>query len=199
MDTKKNANNFSAKNIVIVVLFIIILGLGYFLYTYKKEIDNIPDLQASISEKTNSIIALESSLSSATARENSLKSSLESSLSSATAREGSLKIALDKVIKSKDGDISDLQASIRDLTANANNYKKLCYYLLINEFSKNKMLDENDMKNIKNNYGSTDLYFMRDKYIPLIKEFTKDMNVSYGKFELTEKVILDAIKNTEKK
>lgn len=181
---KKNANNFSAKDIVIAFFFIIILGLVYFLYTYKKELD---DLQASISEKTNSIIALESRLSSATA-----------SLNSALLDTASLKSALlerDGVIKFKDD-------SIRDLTANVTNYKKLCYYLLINEFVEKKMLNGNDIQTYyENNYGKkgdSDLYFIRDKYIPLIKEFTKNMNVSYEKFAFLEKVILDAIKNKEK-
>ena len=143
MDTK-NANNPSTKDNVIAFFFIIILVLGYFLYTYKTELENV---------KNNG--------------------------------------------NSRGSEASGTNKNI-DF-----DYKKLCYYLLINEFVKNKMLDKNNIKTYyENNYGKegdSDLYFIRDNYIPLIKEFAKDMNVSYEKFAFLEKVILDAIKNKEKK
>jgi len=92
------------------------------------------------------------------------------------------------------------------MSANKNtiDYKKLCYYLLASEFQKDNSVSAADKTVLKTyfekNYGKDlDLYFIRDAYIPLIKEFTNDTKISYKTFKAFEDIILEGIKQKEKK
>lgn len=84
-----------------------------------------------------------------------------------------------------------------------NDYKKLCYYLLSSEFMKDNSISTAD-KNALKTYNERihgkdlDLYFIRDSYIPLIKEFTTETKMSYTKFKSFEDIILEAIKQKQK-
>jgi hypothetical protein len=96
--------------------------------------------------------------------------------------------------------------SANTVSANINtiNYKKLCYYLLSAEFMKDNSIstaDKNALKTYSDrNFGKDlDLYFIRDSYIPLIKEFTTETKMSYDKFKGFENIILEGIKQKEKR
>ncbi len=96
--------------------------------------------------------------------------------------------------------------SANTVSANRNtiDYKKLCYYLLAAEFTKDNTVSTTDKNAIKTyserNFGKDlDLYFIRDSYIPLIKEFTAETKMSYDKFKGFENIILEGIKQKEKR
>ena len=108
-----------------------------------------------------------------------------------------------KVSDNCGGEIASVSNTV---SANRNtiNYKKLCYYLLSAEFMKDNSIstaDKNALKTYSDrNFGKDlDLYFIRDSYIPLIKEFTTETKMSYDKFKGFENIILEGIKQKEKR
>ena len=95
-------------------------------------------------------------------------------------------------------------SNIASANKNTIDYKKLCYYLLASEFQKDNSVSAADKTVLKTytekNYGTDlDLYFIRDAYIPLIKEFTTETKMSYTKFKDFEDIILEGIKQKEKR
>ena len=100
------------------------------------------------------------------------------------------------------GEISSV-SNIASANRNTIDYKKLCYYLLSAEFMKDTAISTEDKNALKTysdrNFGKDlDLYFIRDNYIPLIKEFTTETKMSYDKFKAFENIILEGIKQKQK-
>lgn len=98
----------------------------------------------------------------------------------------------------------EIKAGSNIASKNTIDYKKLCYYLLSEELNKDNAISTSDKNALKTYYERIYgkdlvlLYFIRDNYIPLIKEFTTETKMSYTKFKAFEDIILEGIKQKQK-